>query len=196
MKNILNIILLLLAIAVGILATRWWYTSSSHTTTEEANVLLERIENVSKLVTVEGYFTEVYDYKDYQYYDLPFFRKKALIRIKAKVSVGFDLSKMKLETFPETRTIRMSQLPKAEIVSIEDKMDYYDITEGTFNGFTTEDYNKMTQKAKDIIRQRATESDLMQSAERQGIKNLDIIRLLCESSGWKLEINKGEGMKN
>ena len=63
--------------------------------TEQSQVLMEKIKTVAKLVTVEGYFSEVYDYQDYWNYDVSMFRKKALIRVKAKVSVGYDLSKMK-----------------------------------------------------------------------------------------------------
>ena len=64
---------------------------------ESSVVLLEKIRTVSKLVTAEGQFSEIYEYKDSYPFDIPMFTKKALIRVKANVSVGYDLSRMKME---------------------------------------------------------------------------------------------------
>ena len=74
-------------IAIGIIAlcglvfwgTRAYYTwSVKMEVTEESKILLEKIKTVSKLVTVEGYFSEIYDYQEYWGYDLSPFRKKSL----------------------------------------------------------------------------------------------------------------------
>ncbi|MBK9982671.1 MAG: DUF4230 domain-containing protein [Saprospiraceae bacterium] len=58
---------------------------------------LEKIRTVCKLVTAEGEFSEIYSYKESKWFDVSFLSKKALIRVKAKVSVGYDLSKIKVE---------------------------------------------------------------------------------------------------
>lgn len=151
-------------------------------------VLLERIKQVAKLVTVEGYFSEIYDYKDYYGYDLSLFRKKALIRVKAKVSVGYDLEKMKVTSDPTTQTIRLSGIPAAEILSIEHDLDYYDVQEGFFNEFSTEDYDKLNASAKEFIRKKALESDLVKTATTQRNSLLETMRFMTESMGWKLEV--------
>ena len=107
---------------------------------ESAQVLLERVQTVAKLITVEGYFSEVYDYKDYYAYNLSPFRKKALIRVKAKVSVGYDLSRVEFETRPDEKVIIVRNLPEPEILSIDHDLDYYDISQGMFNSFSAQDH--------------------------------------------------------
>lgn len=183
---------LLAAFLLGILLTRWYFVRSNRVETENSTVLLERIKQVAKLVTVEGYFSEIYDYKDYYGYDLGFFRKKALIRVKAKVSVGYDLEKMKITALPETRTIRITGIPPAEILSIEHDLDYYDLQEGLFNSFSTADYNKLNANAKEFIRLKALESELMEQAAEQRNVVFEAIRFMVQSMGWELEIEAAE----
>ncbi len=184
----LLIFTLLAVFAAGILLARWYFKRFETVEQESGVVLLERIKQVAKLVTVEGYFSEIYDYQDYYGYDLSFFRKKALIRVKAKVSVGYDLEKMKITAVPETKTIRLSGIPPAEILSIEHDLDYYDVQEGLFNEFSPEDYNKLNASAKEFIRKKALESDLIKTAAVQRNTLLETMRFMAESTGWKLEM--------
>ena len=187
-RNILAIGVLLIVFLLGLWLAKWWYSPSKVEKKEDATVLLQRIENVTKLVTVEGYFAEVYDYKDYKWYDVSFFSKKALIRVKAKVSAGYDMTKMKIDMIPESKTVHISQLPQASILSIDDTLDYYDVNQGVFNTFSAEDYTKLNQNAKEYVRAQAEKSGLLESAKAQGNKMLDVIKLLSESMGWKVEI--------
>lgn len=147
-KKIILIAAVLAAFILGILLARWYFVRTKPVVTENSTVLLERIKQVAKLVTVEGYFSEIYDYKDYYGYDLSFFRKKALLRVKAKVSVDYDLEKMKITALPDTRTIRINGIPPAEILSIEHDLDYYDLQEGLFNSFSPEDHSKLNANAR------------------------------------------------
>ncbi len=186
-KRTLWIAALAAVFVLGILVTRYYYARTAVTVEEQSQVLLERVKAVSKLITVEGYFSEVYDYKDYWGYDFSFFRKKALIRVKAKVSVGYDLGNMRIDSDPETRRILISRLPDPQILSIDHDIDYYDITEGTFNSFTVEDYNRLNENAKNFIRQKAEQSDLFMMAEEQGNKIFDLIKFMVEGSGWTVE---------
>lgn len=166
---------------------RSYFLSESAVKEEEnVEVLLEKIKTVAKLVTVEGYFSEVYDYKDYWRYDVSPFRKKALLRVRAKVSVGYDLGDISVEARPEEQVIVISNLPDPEIISIDHDIDYYDITEGTFNSFSEADYNMLNRRAKSYIEEKALESDLLLSAEKQGNQLLDLMRFMAENAGWRL----------
>ena len=187
MKSLVFVFTLIL-LGYGIYwATKYYYTIGETKVEEQSEVLLEKIKTVSKLVTVEGHFSEVYDYKDYWAYDISPFRKKALMRIKAKVLVGYDLEKMTIESVPKDKVIRLGNLPDPEIISIEQDLDYYDITEGTFNSFSPSDLNKLQEKAKEYIRSHAEKSDLKLSAVTQGNQLLDLIRFMVETAGWRLE---------
>lgn len=186
-KGFIQILLLVAAFLVGGWLSYQYFVSKSKPV-EDSTVLLEKIQAVTKLITVEGQFSEIYNYSEYQGYFSLFWDKKVLVRVRATVSAGYDLNLLQMEADPATKTIRMSALPKPEILSIDHTLDYYDISEGLFASFTPEDYTRINQRAKDLIRDQALKSNLMPAAEEQAGKMLDLIRFMVESAGWRLEI--------
>jgi hypothetical protein len=181
---------LLLAFLVGGWLS-WHYFSSGPKGVEDSSVLLEKIQAVAKLSTVEGTFSEIYNYSEYQGYFTFFWDKKVLVRVRATVSAGYDLEHLNIVADPLTKTIRMSGLPKPEILSIDHTLDYYDISEGLFASFSPEDYTRVNQRAKDLIRDSAQKSTLLKEADVQGAKMLDLMRFMIEGAGWKLQIGGG-----
>lgn len=179
--------------ALGILATRYFYQSQQIRYVENSDVVLEKVKTVAKLISVEGYFSEVYDYKDYWGYDLSWFRKKALVRVKARVSVGYDLAQLKIDALPEERTIVVSNLPDPIILSIDHDLDYYDISQGTFNYFSEQDYNRINTNAKQFIEAKALESDLIATARKEGNQVLELMKFIAESAGWKFVVRPEAG---
>lgn len=157
-------------------------------TKESSVVLLEKIRTVCKLVTAEGQFAEIYEYKESFPFDIPLFSKKALIRVRATVSVGYDLSAIKMEPDQKSHTLVISGLPSAEIIAVEHDLDYYDLTEGLFNSFSTEDYNSMNARAKEFIVSQVHKSPLMQAADDKRAELLEVIRYMVEQAGWKVLI--------
>ena len=192
-KTWLTLPALLLTFLLGIWAAHWYFSKTETTEKTSATVILEQVKEVAKLVTVEGQFAEIYDYEDFYGYDLPLFRKKALVRVQAKVLVGYDLEKMKITSEPEKKLIRISEVPPAELLAIEHDLDYYDIQEGIFNSFTADDYNKVNAAAKDFIRKKAQESELFDVAREQRGNLFEMMRFMVESAGWKLVIENGDG---
>lgn len=186
-KGFIQILLLVAAFLVGGWLSYQYFVSRSKPV-EDSTVLLEKIQAVTKLITVEGQFSEIYNYSEYQGYFSLFWDKKVLVRVRATVSAGYDLNLLQMEADPATKTIRMSALSKPEILSIDHTLDYYDISEGLFASFTPEDYTRINQRAKDLIRDQALKSNLMPAAEEQAGKMLDLIRFMVESAGWRLEI--------
>jgi hypothetical protein len=186
-----KILLLALGFSAGIIVCQWWHGRSAPQSEEQAKVLLEKVKTVAKLITVEGYFSEVYNYKDYWGYDFFPFQKKVLVLVKAKVSVGYDLGVMNMKADGNTKTLTVSQLPQVQVLSIDHDLSYYDISEGTFNSFSAEDYTKIQGKVKDFIKDKAEQSDLKQRAQTQGNQMLDVIRFMVESAGWKMVVESG-----
>src|SRR5688572_9147931 len=162
-------------------------------TSESSVVLLEKIRTVCKLVTAEGQFAEIYEYKESLPFAKPFFDKKALIRVKATVSVGYDLSEINMVPDEKSQTIVISNLPSAEIIAVEHDLDYYDLTEGFFNQFSTEDYNKMNARAKEFIVSQVHKSPLMDAADEKRDELLEVIRYMVEQAGWQVVVIGGEG---
>ncbi|MEZ4918572.1 MAG: DUF4230 domain-containing protein [Saprospiraceae bacterium] len=156
---------------------------------EQSTVLLEKIDAVCKLVTVEGQFSEIYNYDEYQGYFTLFWDKKALVRVRATVAAGYDLEQLVVEADPNTKTIHMSAFPEAEILSIDHNLDYYDISNGFFTEFSAQDYNRINAKAKEMIRKQALNSSLLPAAQEQAETILGLIQYMVESAGWTLEVD-------
>jgi hypothetical protein len=181
-------LILTIVFALGGLAS-WYYFKPTSKPIEESTVLLERIRSVCKLVTVEGDFSEVFSHSEYQGYFTFFWDKRMLLRVQATVAAGYDFEKAKFEADPVTKTIRISQLPEASILSIDHKVDYYDISEGVFTAFAPEDYTRINDRAKELIREQANKSNLLPSARAQAGKVFELVRFMVESSGWKLVVD-------
>lgn len=174
----------------GWLAYRFWAPKSQPV--ESASVLLEKIRAVVKLTTVEGQFSEIYNYSEYSGYFSWFWDKKALVRVNAVVAAGYDLTNLHIEADSSAHVLRIGPLPQPQILSIDHTLDYYDVSTGLFTNFSPEDYNRMNQKAKDLIREQALRSNLLASAQEQGNKVFDIVQFMAESTGWRVEILRDE----
>lgn len=186
-KRLFQIALILAAFVFGGLLSKRFF-APQHKPVEESTVLLEKIQAVAKLITVEGQFSEIYNYSEYQGYFTLLWSKKALVRVRATVAAGYDLGAMHFEADPATRTIRMNALPEPQILSIDHTLDYYDISEGLFASFAPEDYNRINQRAKDLIRDQALKSTLLPAAREQADKIVGLIRFMVESAGWTLKV--------
>ena len=185
-------------IALCALAMAFWFGTKLHwpkmQTTESSIVLLEKIRTVCKLVTAEGEFVEIYEYKENFAENIPLlsnqqlFGKKALVRVRAKVSVGYDLSSMNMEPNEKSRTLVISNLPPADIISVEHDLDYYDLSTGIFSQFSTDDYNKINANAKEFIVSQVHKSSLMQAADDKRDELIGVIRYMVEQAGWTVLI--------
>lgn len=184
-NKFLSLLLVLAVFALGIwLGIR--FPAPQPKPAEESTVLLEKIQEVYKLTTVEGQFSEIYNYSEYKGYFTWLWDKKVLVRVRATVAAGYDLDGLHLEVDSTARIIRMSALPEPQILSIDHTLDYYDISNGIFTEFSPEDYNRINKRAKDLIREQALKSSLLPAAREQGAKVMDLVRFMTESAGWKL----------
>ena len=170
----------------------WYFMGASifqQKKAESSTIVLEKMKKVTKLISVEGYFSEIYDYKEsykYDYFNL--FGKKILLRVTAKVSVGYDFDKVNISIDSLTKTITLNELPKAEILSIDHDLDYYDISEGSFNSFTREEYNMINKNAKALIASKGNTSQLLEKAEKEKQDYLNMMEIALKSVGWKFII--------
>lgn len=188
--------LLALAFVLGILITRSIYSDKNkQITSADSTVLLEKVRKVCKLVTVEGQFSELYDETNIRqftiYFPLPNtfeFSKKAILRVNGKVLVGYDLDNIKITADSTTRIISLSNLPDPEILSVDHEVSYENLEESWFNSFTADDYTQLNKNAKEVLRQKAIESRLLEEARLQGDQLIEAIRFMVESSGWELKL--------
>lgn len=194
-KYVLLLVGLGLAFALGLFTMRSCNRTASQTTQRDATVLLERIEEVLKLVTVEGNVSEIYNETQTKrvtlYLPLPAsfsFDKKATVQVWGKVLVGYDLDKLELELDEEARRLSIRNIPEPEILAIDHEMAYLNLDESWFNSFTAKDYTALNHSAKSFLRQKAAESELMDRARQQGQSVIETIKLLAEGAGLEVVV--------
>ncbi len=190
MRRLLVIIALVATALLAFFITREVYRPGVDTEQVTATVLLERIRPVLKLVTVEGEFNELYHHKDswnWRYSVPGFTEKQAILRVKARVSVGYDMEGMRLTTDEATRTITLLSAPEPMVLSIEHEVDYYDINNGLFNRFSPQELTILNAKARQRVLDQVPESGLFTEAATQRDLMVQTLRTIVESSGWTLE---------
>ena len=163
----------------------------------EATVLLEQIREVCKLVTVEGEFTELYTETNMRevtlYLPIPTyweFSKEAIIEVRGRVLVGYDMEQLSIKVDSTNRLITLSNLPQPDILAIDHELSYRNLEESFFNSFTPADYTQLNKNAKDALRKKAYESELLQKARSEGNTMLEGLRFMVENMGWRLEYER------
>ncbi len=156
-------------------------------TEENAQVVLQEIKKVTKLVTTEAHFAEIYDYR-HSYANWPF-EKKALVKVKAKALVGYDLENLSLTIDETNQRIIIEDLGNPSLLALDHDLSYYDLREGLFNTFSAEDLTKINQDAKQFIEEKVLQSEIIQASEEQKQLFLEILRNSLEIMGWELEKN-------
>ncbi|CAM1343964.1 DUF4230 domain-containing protein [Tenacibaculum amylolyticum] len=173
---------------------RFSTVKSRHLTESQSVILLDKIKKVTKLITVEGDFSEIYHHEDKQHKFLGLLssKKKAIILISAKTHIGFDFRKIKMEANTKNKTITLSNFPKPEVLSVEPNIRFYDIQDGFLNKFNSEDLTQVNQAAKEHVLQKIPESNLMQVANNEAFEAILLMQNLVETIGWKLDYSSLE----
>ncbi|SEB71979.1 Protein of unknown function [Tenacibaculum sp. MAR_2009_124] len=191
--------LLFLGLASGAIISyfifkKFSYRTKKNLTEKQSVVLLDKIKKVSKLITVEGEFAEIYHHENSKEKFMGLFtsKKKAIILINAKVHIGFDFRKIKMQANNKTKSIVLSEFPEAEIFSIEPNIRFYDIQNGFLNKFSSEDLTSVNKEAKEHILQKVPESNLMQTANQEALDAIILMTNLVETIGWKLDYSSLE----
>lgn len=185
---IFGIVVTLIAV-IGIYV---WTDQSAQKEQVEVNssIIREQINNVGKLVVVEGNYSQVLNYKNTRQNYLRIFpaSKKALVIINSKVTISYDMRQLDTEVNEELKRVIIHSIPTEE-VNIYPEIEYYDITQDYFNQFTAQDYNKIKSTVHNIIEEKVNQSDLKDRARANFISELQRIYILTNSMGWTLVYN-------
>ncbi|MBQ4820898.1 DUF4230 domain-containing protein [Aquimarina sp. MMG016] len=177
------------AIVAYFIFARFSIAKNRSTVRSQSTVLMEKIKNVCKLITVEGDFAEIYHYESVKekFFKLLSGTKKALIVIDAKAYVGFDLSQVKLESDTKNKRIILTHFPQPKLLTIETDFKYYDKKEGWLNPFTSGDLTELNKEAKQFIKDKIPQSGLMESARREALTAISLMETLAQAIGWELD---------
>jgi len=153
---------------------------------KQSEILIQKIQSVCKLISVEGDFAEIYKYEGEKKHFLKLFttKKKAILLIKARVHIGFDLSQIKLEAKNNSKEIILTHFPEPSIISVETDVKYYDKSDGIFNKFKAEDLTDLNKEAKNFIVEKIPESGLINSAKKEALDSILMIEKLLETAEW------------
>lgn len=189
-----DIIDVLLGLILGAILMYWLFSlfrkkRNKELTKQQSTVLLDKIRSVCKLVSVEGDFAEIYHYENTKdrFMSLLRSKKKALIVVKAKAHIGYDLTKLDLKADTEKKRIILNNFPEPEVLSIEPDLQFYDIKNGLFNSFSPDDLTMLNQEAKEHIKQKIPESGLMDTARKEALQAVLLVEKIVETIGWRLD---------
>ena len=156
---------------------------------EQSVVLMDKIKSVCKFITVEGDFSEIYHYENLKekYLSLILGKKKAIVLVNAKAHVGFDLSKIQMQSDNDNKKIILTNFPQPELLTIETDFKYYDKREGWANPFTTSDLTDINRDAKKTIVDKIPQSGLMDQARKEALDTIVLMEKIVETIGWKLD---------
>lgn len=190
LKGFLLGILVMVSLAI---IYRVFFTSESAELDIEASTIMKSVESISKLMVLEGQFTETYTYQERSkvFFDLIPQEKKAIVILNAKVLIGYDLKKMVIFIDKENKKLLIEKLPKEEVNIIPD-LKFYDVQTSTFTNFTKDDINKVQEDAKDKIEQQIDQSNLRVQARQRLLENLGSVINLTQAIGWTVEDKTNE----
>lgn len=184
----------ILGLFLGAIITYWAlkYVKTQNNkdkTNAQSVILMEKMRKVWKLITVEGDFAEIYHYENTKerFLSMITSKKKAVILIKAKAHIGFDLSKIKMEAINEKKVIKLTEFPKPEVLSLETDLKYYDKKDGFFNKFDSSDLTELNVKAKEHVMLKIPESGLLETAKNEALEAVLMIQNIVETIGWTLD---------
>ena len=186
--------LLFIGLAVGAVIAYFIFAAfnkerSRSKTSEQSVVLMDKIKSVCKFITVEGDFSEIYHYENMKekYLSLILGKKKAIVLVTAKAHVGFDLSKIRMDSDNENKKIILTNFPQPELLTIETDFKYYDKREGWANPFTTSDLTDINRDAKKTIVDKIPQSGLLDKARAEALDTILLMEKIVETIGWKLD---------
>lgn len=191
--------------ALLVLGSIWYFVGKRENKDEiRANsaMIQQQIQSVGKLIVTEGYFSQVFTFKNSQNMFLNLMKsdKKALVVANAKATVEYDLRQMETRIDEENKTVIITKIPEP-VINIYPEIEYYDVTQDYFNKFEAKDYNKIKTSVTAQFREKIESSGLKDNAQERLMSELVNIYVLTKSMGWTLMYNEvlienPEQMKN
>lgn len=124
------------------------------------------VRKIARLATVQMEISDVLrveEVKTVLVFDVP---KNATLRLKGRVLGGFDLDKGFDVTADEARRVVRIRLPAAQILSVDDRLEWFDEKSGFLNPITPDDRTRWTTWARAALAKSAKDAGLLVTAAR------------------------------
>lgn len=174
---------LILLVGIGQCATIGDFIAGrKNRTTITHDLVVDRVRNVSKLVSAEATVRDVLIYRNTWYGST----KQSLVVVTARLLSGMDLtsgSEVKIDD--AARRIEIA-LPHASILAVEvTDLRTYDEQRGLWNPFRPEDRDRIFRLARDQLTRSA---DQMRLAERAETSAKEMLETMFRVDGWTAEV--------
>lgn len=183
-------IIVLLAIAAVVLLQRATRipTLVNNQTNISHSLVVEKVQNVAKLVTSESTMRDVVIFEDTWYGST----KRSLVVVTGKLLAGINLERGSDVKIDEAAKKIKISLPNASIMAVDiTEMKTYDEQRGLWNTFQPADRDKIFQQARSQIEEAGKQAHLLERAN-QSAKQL--LETMFTRDGYTAEVSFYEAM--
>ncbi|MCB0515205.1 MAG: DUF4230 domain-containing protein [Bacteroidetes bacterium] len=149
---------------------------------------MERVRSVLKLATVEAELSNIYTYEEFKRIDISPLRKKAIVKVNAKILVGYDLEKINYSIDTSAKVITINSMLVPEVLAIDTDLSYYDIKEGCFNSFSEAELTKLNTQAKERVKTEIYNAEIINTAA-QADELFITLQDIVSVAGWRLKLS-------
>lgn len=188
----------MVTLVIGLIAGAWLFSKKGGNISreEQSEIIVEKINEVNKLISLEGSFAEVYTLDQTQklFFDLIPIAKQAIVIAKAKTYVAYDLSEMTYDLNEEKKSVHLKNIPEPEII-VDPKLEFYDLK---FNiiPFNKKELSMLNERATELIREEAQKEEFINLAKKNLELNLQEIILVANQYGWEVMIDSPESIES
>lgn len=146
------------------------------------------VRKIARLATVQMEISDVLrveEVKTIFVFDVP---KNATLRLRGRVLGGFDLDKGFDVTTDDARKVVRVRLPAAQILSVDDRLEWFDEKSGFLNPITPEDRTRWTTWARAALAKSAKDAGLFDAAARHAA---ELLSDAAAAFGWTAEVTVG-----
>ena len=146
-------------------------------------VVMERLEEVAKLVSSEMTLRDVVIYEQTRFHST----KRALLVVTGRVSAGINLRRASVQIDGAKRLVVVT-LPPADIVSVEVlNVTTYDEQSGLLNPFTAEDRDEIQSRIRTQLKLAARQSQILEHADASVVKALEAF---LRTDGYTVQVRR------
>ena len=150
--------------------------------------VVQAMRRIARLATVEMEIADVVRYEEVKTILVFDFPKNATLRLRGKVTGGFDLDHGFDVKADAARHRIVVSLPAPQILSIDDRLEWFDEQSGWLNPITPADRTRWTQWARAALSRAAKDAGLH---EKSTAHARDLFTDAAAAFGWSAEVMVG-----
>ena len=150
--------------------------------------VVQAVRRIARLATVEMEIADVVRYEEVRtilVFDIP---KNATLRLRGKVTGGFDLAHGFIVEEDAARHRILVRLPAPQILSVDDRLEWFDERSGWLNPITPADRTRWTQWARAALSRAAKDAGLY---EKSTAHARDLFTDAAAAFSWTAEVTVG-----